>query len=121
MYRALALSVLRGEAFVVHAKINYSFNEANNSGNERPAKKNVQNSLGYTAQVEFMNAEAAEKECKNRSSDSVTTSRSRSAKSPRRGHLSHTTPGTNFCVGTNDRTAVSAVLFVLAASNTVVH
>jgi hypothetical protein len=118
---AYRLAVLRREAFVGHAKINYPFDEPDHGGNERPAKKYIQDALSDAAKVEFVNAKAAKKECKKASSDPIATARSRWTKSTRGRHLPDTAPGTNLGLGTYDRTAVSAILFVLAASHTIVH
>jgi hypothetical protein len=122
MWRRFApLAVLRGEAFIGHGKINNPFDESDHGGNECPAKKYVQDALSDSAKVEFVNAKAAKKEGEKAGSDPVATARSRWTKSTRGRHLPDPAPGTNLSLGTYDRTAVSAKLFVLTASYAVGH
>jgi hypothetical protein len=58
------MSVFLVECFITHRQEQYELDESNNGRNKCPEEDQVKNAQANLSQIEFVTAEAAQKECK---------------------------------------------------------
>lgn len=109
--KRLGSAVFLRECLVAHRQIDNALDEADNCGNERPAKQKVQDALPCLSKIEFVYSDPTRRQNREQSGCEFVPAIG-GRHNIRSYRLPHAALGTNFCLCTDDSTTFMAEFFI---------